>query len=156
RAVKFALPVDAHVEQVLGIVLELDPAPAIRNDLAEEIALRRHALEEHAGRAVELRDNHALRSIDDERAVLGHQRDLPEEDLLLLDVAHALDPGLGIFGVDGEPDRDLERRGVGHAALLALDHVVLELEADRVAALVAERDDVLIERAALMAEHVAG
>ena len=43
-----------------------------------------------------------------------------------------------------------------HAALLALRHVVLQLQADRVAALVAERDDVLVERAALMAEHVAG
>ena len=39
------------------------------------------------GRAVELRDDDPLGPVDDERAVLGHHRDLAEVDLLLLDVA---------------------------------------------------------------------
>ena len=55
-----------------------------------------------------------------------------------------------------QPDGDFERRGVGHAALLALLHVVLQLQAHRVAALVAKSDDVLVERSAMAAEHVAG
>ena len=62
----------------------------------------------------------------------------------------------GILGVDGQPDGDLERSGVSHAALLALLHVVLQLQADRVAALVAERHHVLVEGAAMVAENVAG
>src|SRR5262249_43204886 len=118
-------------------------------------ALRRNALEEHAGRTVQLRNNHALGTVDDERAVLRHQWDFAEEDLLLLNIAYALRAGLGILRVYSEPDRDLERSRVGHAALLALHYVVLQLQADRIAALVAERDDVLVERAALVAEHIA-
>src|SRR6185369_12176027 len=108
--VEFALSVDTHVKEILGIVLELNPAPAIGYDFAEEVALGRHAFEEHAGRAVQLGYNDALGTVDDEGAVFGHQRDFPEEDLLLLDVADALDPGFRILGVDGEADRDLERR----------------------------------------------
>ena len=51
----------------------------------------------------------------------------PKIDLLLLDVADGLDPGLGILVPDDETDGDLERDRVGHAALLALVDVVLEL-----------------------------
>ena len=57
--------------------------------------------------------------------LLGHDRDLPEVDLLLLHVADRL-RALGVVPGD-EPDRHLERRGVGHAALEALLHVVLRL-----------------------------
>src|SRR5438046_2536765 len=39
--------------------------------------------------------------------------------------------------------------------LLTFDDVVLQLQAHRVAAFVAERDDVLVERAALVAQHIA-
>jgi len=80
---------------------------------------------------------------------------IAEEDFLLLDIADALSAGFRIFGVNREPDRHLERRGVRHAALLALHHVVLQLQADRVAALIAERDDVFVERATVVAKHVA-
>ncbi len=47
-------------------------------------------------------------------------------------------------------------RGIRHAALFAFGDVVLQLQRDRVAALVAERGRVLVERAALRAKHVAG
>src|SRR5579883_1123488 len=49
RAEEFALAVDAHVENVLGVVFELDPGAAIRNDLAEEIGAVVGGLEENAG-----------------------------------------------------------------------------------------------------------
>src|SRR5207253_6619626 len=62
---------------------------------------------------------------------------------------------LRILGIDGEPDRDLERSGVSHAPFLALLHVVLELQPDGVAALVAERDHILVEGSAMVAENVA-
>src|SRR5579859_7178461 len=104
------------MQEVLVIVFELDPASAIRNDLAQKVALRRNTLEEHAGRAVQLRNNDALGPINDERAVLGHQRNFAEEDLLLLDVADGLVAALRILIEYGQPDRDLERRGVSHTA----------------------------------------
>src|SRR5262249_16596589 len=115
---------------------ELDPGAAVRDDLrdVERLVFR---VEERARRAMELADDDALGAVDDERAVLGHQRDVAEVDLLLLDVADGLDAGLGILVPDHEADRHLQRHGVGHAALLALVDVVLQLEADGVAADVA-------------------
>ena len=155
RAVEFPLAVDADVQQILVVVLELHPAAAVGNDLAEEIALRGNALEEDAGRAVQLGNDDALGAVDDEGAVVGHQRNFAEEDLLLLDVADGLGAGFGILVENGQPDGHLERGGIGHAALFALGHVVLQLQADRVAAAVAESDDVLVERSAAVAQHVA-
>src|SRR5204862_2265211 len=52
---------------------------------------------------------------------------------------------------DREADDDLQWRRVGHAALLAFGHVILEVQLNRVAALVAEGDLVLVRRAALRA-----
>jgi hypothetical protein len=63
--------------------------------------------------------------VDDEGPVLGHDRDFPEVDLLLLDVPD----GLGSLAVvpGDQADGHLERRGVGHAPLQALLDVVLRL-----------------------------
>ena len=85
----------------------------------------------------------------------AHQRNVAEEDLLLLHVAQALHAGLGVLVVDLQADGDLQRRGVGHAALFALRLVVLQLQADRVAALGAEVGGVLVIGAAEAAQHVA-
>ena len=98
---------------------------------------------------MELRDDDALGAVDDERAVVGHQRDVAEEDLLLLGVAHHARARLGVLVVDEEAEGDLERHGEGHAALLALGDRVLELQVDRVAADVALRHPVLVDEAAL-------
>jgi hypothetical protein len=123
--------------------------------LPEEIALRLLALEEYAGRAVQLRYDHALGAVDDERAVLGHQRNFAEENFLFLDVADGLVTGFRVLIEHGQPDGDLERSRVGHAALFALGHVVFELQTHGIAAAVAESDDVLVERSAARAQHVA-
>src|SRR5581483_11637586 len=148
------LAVDAHVEQVLGVELELDPRPAVRDDLrdVERLVFR---VEERARRAVQLRDDDALGAVDDEGAVLRHQRDVAEVDLLLLDVADGLHAGVGVLVPDHEADRDLQRHGVGHAALLALVDVVLQLQADRVAADIADVAARLVRFAAARAEDLA-
>ena len=156
RAEELALAVDADVEGVLLVVFELDPRAAVGDDLAEEVGAVVGRLEEDAGRAVQLRNDHALGAVDDEGAVLGHQRNVAEEDFLLLDVADGLGAGLGVLVVDGEAHRHLERGGVGHAALFAFGLVVLQLQTDRVAALVAEVRGVLVVGAAFMAKHIAG
>ena len=70
-AEELALAVDADVERVLLVVLELDPAAAVRNDLAEEVGAVVRRLKEDAGRTVELRDDDALGTVDDEGAVLA-------------------------------------------------------------------------------------
>src|SRR6266851_4050777 len=156
RAQELALAVDAYVENVLRVVFEFHPRPAIRNNLTEEVAAVVGALEKHARRTVQLRNDDALRAVDDERAVFRHQRNVAVENFLFLDVADGFRATVGIFVVNGQADGDLERRGVRHAALLALVHVILQLHGHRVAAFVAEGRRVLVERAALVANDVAG
>ena len=87
---------------------------------------------------------------------VGHQRNVAEEDLLLLDVADGLVARLRVLVEDGQPHGDLERRAVGHAALFALGHVIFQLQADGIAALVAEVGGVGVVSAALGAKHFAG
>jgi hypothetical protein len=153
RRQELALAVDPDVQEVLRVVLELDPRSAVRNDLGdvERLVL---GVEERAGGAVELADDDALGAVDDERPVVGHQRDVAEVDLLLLDVANRLDARLRVLVPDDEPDRDLERHGVGHAPFLALVDVVLQLERDRVAADVTDVAARFVRLAASRAEHV--
>ena len=105
---------------------------------------------------MQLANDDALGSIDDERAVVGHQRDVAEEDFLLLDVANGARFRLRVFLVDGQAHRDLERGRVGHATLLALAHVILQLQSYRIATLVAEVRRVRVIGSALGAQHVAG
>ena len=81
-------------------------------------------VEEHAGRAVHLRDDDALGAVDDEGAVIGHERDVAHVDILLLDVLDRTRAGLLVDIEHDQPQRHLERRGIGHAALAALVDVV--------------------------------
>ena len=133
RGRQLAAPVDAHVEHVLVVELEVDPRAAVRDDagvveqLARRVALALVVVEEGARAAVQLADDDALGAVDDEGAVLGHQRDLAEVDLLLLHVADGLRAGLLVLVPDDQADHDLDRRGVGHPALVALVDVVLGL-----------------------------
>ena len=135
----FAAAIDTRIDDVLGVELDVEPGAAIRNDaggeqeLARRMGLALVVIEEHARRAMHLRDDDALGAIDDEGAVIGHERDVAHVDILLLDVLDRFGAG---FLVDIEHDQaqsDLERRRIGHAALPALVDVVfrrLELVLD--------------------------
>src|SRR4051794_38602177 len=103
---------------------------------------------------MQLGNNNALGTVDDEGTVVRHQRDFAEEDFLLLDVAAGLVAGF-VLVVDSKADGDFERGCIRHAALFALGHIVLQLKRNGIAAAVTESNDVLVERAATMAEHVA-
>ena len=124
-------PVDARVDDVLGVELDVEPRAAIGNDaggeqqLARRMALALVVVEEHARRTVHLRDDDALGAVDDEGAVRRHERHVAHVDVLLLDVLDRLGLGLGIDVEHDQAQRHLERRGVGHAALAALVDVVL-------------------------------
>ena len=124
-------PVDARVDDVLGVELDVEPRAAIGNDaggeqqLARRVALALVVVEEHARRTVHLRDDDALGAVDDEGAVRRHERHVAHVDVLLLDVLDRLGLGLGIDVEHDQAQRHLERRSVGHAALAALVDVVL-------------------------------
>src|SRR5216684_4329004 len=131
RSQKLSLA-DAHVEQVLLVIFKFYPRAAIRNDLRDKESA---ALEKDAGRSVELGNDDALGAVDDECAVVGHQRNLAEKDFLFLDVANPLDLRLRLLFVDRQTNLDLQRHAVTHAAFLTLLLIVLVLESDRLAAI---------------------
>src|SRR5205085_10456320 len=87
---EFALAVNANVQNVFLVVLKLDPRSAVGNDLAQKVGAIGGSLKEDARRAVQLAHDHALGAVDDEGAVLRHQRNVAEENFLLFDVANAL------------------------------------------------------------------
>ena len=71
--------------------------------------------EVNAGTAHDLVNDHPLGAIDDERATLGHQRQLADEHLLLFDLAG--------FLVD-QPAGDIHLGSKGRIATLCLFHIV--------------------------------
>ena len=122
--VLLALAVDADRDDVLLVDLELEPGTARRDDLGGEDVLVRglvdRALEVDAGRADELRHDDPLGAVDDEGALVGHQREVAHEDRLRLDLTGLVVHELG---------RDEQRRRVGEVAVLALfDRVLRGLE----------------------------
>ncbi len=117
-----ALAVNLDAEDVLVRGLELQPGAAVGDQLGRVKAAATGGVFRHgevdAGAAHQLADHHALGAIDHEGAVLGHQREVAHEDLLILDLAGLL---------DAEADADAERGGIGHVALAALELVVAGL-----------------------------
>src|ERR1041385_7597028 len=97
---------------------------------------------------MQLADNDALRAVDDESAVLGHQRNFAEINFLLFDVAYRFGVSVWIFVENREPDNNFQRCRVSHAAFLTLGNVVLQVELNRIATLVAESNLILVHRAA--------
>ena len=81
----------------------------------------------HARRTHELAHDHALGAVDHERALVGHEREIAHEDLL---VGDTLD--FARLGRD-QADAHAQRRAVGHVALAALLDRILRL-AERVLA----------------------
>ena len=120
-----ALTVNLDCEDVLAGGLDLEPGTAVGDELGrEEEATGRPVLaagEVHARRAHELRDDHALGAVHNERPGAGHHREVAHEDLGFLDLAGVL------AGLDVEPGVDPERRGEGHVTLTAFLFVVFGL-----------------------------
>ena len=121
---ELALAVDARVDATLLVDLELQPGAARRHQVRDEdlllVVLGLHHVS--ARGAHELRDDDPLGAVDDERAALGHPREIAHEDGLLADLSR-----LAVL----ERDRDVERTRVGDVLLAALgDRVrrLLELE----------------------------
>jgi len=67
---------------------------------------------------MQLGDDDPLCSVDDEGTVVGHQRDLAQIDLLLLDVLDRL--VLGVLVIDHQTQFDPQRCRIGGSAKLAL------------------------------------
>ncbi len=119
-----ALAVDAHAHHVALVDLELQPRATARDHLGGVDVLVgglvRGPLEVDARGTHQLGHHDTLGAVDDERAALGHEREVTHEHRLGLDLT-----GVGVH----ELRRHEQRGGVGHVPLLALlDRVLLLLE----------------------------
>jgi hypothetical protein len=103
---------------------------------------------------MKLRNDDALGTVDDEGAVVRHQRDFTEEDFFFLDVADRQHFSIRIFVEDSEPDLYLERNAVAHAAFLTFLLVVFVFQTDRLAAVFAKLWANEVECAAAMTKRV--
>ena len=137
-----ALAVDADVDDVLLVDLELEPRAAARDHLGVDDVLLGRGLvgvdaEVDARRAHELRHDDALGAVDDERAAVRHHGEVAHEDGLLLDLT-----GLRVH----EPRGDEQRARVGHVALAALVFGVLRRVEDVVGELELELTGEVLDR----------
>ena len=130
---QLAAAIDAHIDMVLGVEFEIEPGAAIGDDAGGEqifargVGLALVMVEEDARRAVHLADDDAFSAVDDERAVRRHQRHVHHIDILFLDVADRAQARLLIDIEHRQSQRHLQRRGIGHAPLLALIDIVFRL-----------------------------
>ena len=125
-----AAAVYAEIENILGIEFEIKPGTTVRNDpraeqqFATGVRFALVVLEEHAGRAVQLAHNHALGTVDDERAFVGHERHFTHVHLLLFHFFHDLGLRRGsIAVVNDQLHARTHGRTVRQAAGLALAHI---------------------------------
>jgi hypothetical protein len=125
-----ATAVDAEVQDVFRIELEVEPGATVGNDarrkqkLARAVGLALVVLEKHARRAVQLRDDDTLGAVDDEGALFGHERHFAHVDLLLLDLFDHL--GLRrrrLAVINDQLHLGAHGRRKGQAARLALAHI---------------------------------
>ena len=139
RGEEFPFPVDPDVQDVFLIEFKFDPGSAVGNDFCQDKGPSCIGFKEHAGRPMQLADDHALGAVDDKRSVFGHERDVAEVDFLLFDIANALPFRFGVLIPDDQPHRHLQRNGKRHASFLAFFHGVFDAQFHRAAAKFASR-----------------
>ncbi len=74
-----------------------------------------------------LADDDTLGAVDEEGAVLGHERHVAHVDVLLLDIENRTRVGFAVDFKDDQAQRDLHRRRIGDAALTAFLDVIFGL-----------------------------
>ncbi len=140
---QLALAIDPDVDPALLVDLQLQPRTAGRHQIRDEdLLLRILGLHQVGARgAHQLRHHHALGAVDDERAALGHPREIAHEHRLLADLAR--------LAID-EADRHRQRPRVREVLLTTLiqaGHRIVERELPelhgQVAGVVLDRRDVV-------------
>ena len=116
-----SFPVDVHPHDALRILFEFQPGAAVGDDRGFEhfpAGLVLFRLVIRAGRADQLRNDDALRAVNDKGAVLRHQREIAHKDVLIDDFfLHLID----------KAHFYPKRHGIGRVAVAALFFVILGL-----------------------------
>ena len=133
RGRHLAAAVDAHVEDILVVEVEVEPRAAHGDDaagvehLAAGMRLAAVVLEDDAGGTLQLVDDDALGPVDDEGSLFGHQWQGAEIDVLFLDIADSTRLGLVVDIIDDKADLDAYRGFVGKTLGDAFRLIVLGL-----------------------------
>ena len=121
-----AAAVDARVEHVPGIELQVHPGAARGDDLRREERLSRCLQtglvlrEDDPRRTLHLADDDPLDAVDHEGPLRGHQGQVSEVDLLLADILHPPGPSRLSRLEHAQPEAGLDRGSVVDALLLGL------------------------------------
>ena len=83
-------------------------------------------VEKDSRRAMQLTNHHPLGAIDDEGAVICHQRYGAEVNLLLFDIPNVFGTGIFIHIVNDEPHRYLDGCLISHSALQTLLDIIFD------------------------------
>src|SRR3954471_5377760 len=118
---QLALAVDPNVDAALLVDLELQPGAAGRHEVRDkDLLLGVLGLHQVRARGTDqLRDDHALGAVDDERAAIGHPREIAHEHRLLADLAR-----LAVDETDGDGQRPRVREILLAALVEARDRIV--------------------------------
>ena len=117
----FATAVNTEKQDIFRIELKIQPGTAIRNDarrkeqLARTMRFAAIMFKKGPRRTVQLRNDHALRTIDNERARRRHERNFTHVHFLLFDFFNRIRR----FAIhDDQTHPGTQRRGKSQAALL--------------------------------------
>ena len=102
---------------------------------------------------MQLRNDNALRAIDDERTVLRHQRDFAKKYVFFLNITHRHRFRVRVFIVNRQANLDLERYAVRHAPVLAFYLVMFVFQADGFAAVGTQIGPHLVKSSAMRTER---
>ena len=122
--------VDAREHDVFGVEFEVEPRPAVWDDAASKQQLTRRVgfafvvVKENAGRTVHLGYDNTLCTVHNKGTVWRHQGHVAHEHVLFFDVFHRFRTGVFIHIKYDEAQRHLQRRAVGHVALLTFLDIV--------------------------------
>ncbi len=128
---QFALTVNPDIDDVFGVKFEIEPRAAVRNDpsrkqkLARTVGLAAIMVEQNTRRTVHLRYNHTLCAIDNESAIIRHERHIAHVNVLLFNIENRAGFGFLIDLKHDEAQGHFHRRSIGDPALLTLCGVML-------------------------------
>ena len=131
---EFPLPVHSYIEIVFGIVFIFHPGAAVGDYLSVMEAIAIVQVEKGPWGTMQLAYYYPFGTIYYKSSVFGHQRDLTEVYLLLFYVANGPGTCLGVFFPADQPNGYLEGHSIGHPPLLALLHIVFNLQPDPLSA----------------------
>src|SRR5688572_4284997 len=104
---------------------------------------------------MQLGNDDALGTVDNESTVVGHQRNFTEEHFLFFNVTNRQCFRFRILVINRQTDLYFERNAIAHAAFLTLLLIVFVFQSNGLAAVFTELWADGVERSALVAERFA-